>query len=182
MEVPTRELPTLIKRLVTTDSEEQLEEFFTSEVEFRHPLVIIQGSRDSRHKLFSLYKYCQVLTGPHQVEVHEVMFDPHKKVGFIHYTTKLHPLLFPYLTVAVRTMSHADFRVNKDGRWVISKMEDFISIEDLLNLVVPYSQPFVNYFKAIGGLAGISAGKVLEKIGWFEKEVDRETYDLIVER
>jgi len=80
-------------------------------------------------------------------------------------------------------MSHADFRVNKDGRWVISKMEDFISNEDLLNLVLPYSRPFVNYFKAIGGLASISAGKVLEKIGWFEKEVDRETKnDWVVER
>ncbi|CAG8590218.1 9793_t:CDS:2 [Ambispora gerdemannii] len=171
MNDPMMELPLVINSLMATDStyidQLPIREYFTEDVEFRHPLVVVNSDANSRENMLSLYKFSKGLTWSNRIEVHQVWFHEAKKIGLVQFTQHIQPLLFPYLNVTMKTIAQLEFRLTKDGRkWLISRLEDVIPNEDLLNAVIPHSRPFVNYFKALGGLAAVGVGSIFEKVGW----------------
>ncbi|CAG8507358.1 9256_t:CDS:2 [Ambispora leptoticha] len=170
MNNPMMELPLVINSLIATDSTyiDQLsaEEYFAEDVEFRHPLVAVNSGVNSRENMLLVYKYSKGLTWSNRIEVHHIWFDESKQIGLVQYTQHIRPLLFPYLSVTMKTITQLEFTRSANKKWLISRIEDVIPNEDLLNAVIPHSRPFVNYFKALGGLAAVGIGNIFEKVGW----------------
>ncbi|KAG9301013.1 hypothetical protein G9A89_018965 [Geosiphon pyriformis] len=167
MEDPLMELSKIINGLLATDSTFTdpltMREYFTEDVEFRHPLIMVNSGTDSREHVLSVYKYARGLSWNNQIKMHEVWFNPMKRIALVHYTQYTHPLLFPYLKISMKTITQLEFQQTKDNKWLISRLEDNIPNEDILNVLIPFSRPFLNYFKAIGGLAAVGIGRVFEK-------------------
>jgi len=129
-------------------------------------LVNIDSGVNSRDSLLSVYKYTKGLKWTNRIEIHQIWFDKGQKKGVVHFTQHIQPFLFPYLNVTMKTIALYDFCLTKDGKWLIERLEENIPNEDLLNVVIPHSRPFLNYFKALGGVACVCVGKAFEKVGW----------------
>ncbi|CAH1761110.1 12520_t:CDS:2 [Entrophospora sp. SA101] len=144
MNDPINELPTLIN------------------TEYLNPLIWIESKPDSRELMLSIYKYSRG-------------FDPREKNGIVNYTLNFQPMLFPYLKISIRILTLIKFQYEensilkngKRGKWLISRLEDCVTNEDLMNAFIPYSKPFLNYFKSIGGLVFVGVGKIMEVTNYY---------------
>ncbi|KAK6349662.1 hypothetical protein TWF696_005941 [Orbilia brochopaga] len=176
MENPVEEISSVIQNLTSTKTpyslkvlESTLNEYFTSDASFAHPLCAIPPAPNSREYILGIYQWYKVLFVNVELEVLSIDFEqPSNKL----YVGVRQACTFRYFkrtaTVELLTaLSLRKARKHDKDVYYISRQNDLYQTEEWVHFLIPCGRPIIEILKLMVGifcyylsLIGLSLGMV----------------------
>ncbi|GAA98701.1 uncharacterized protein L969DRAFT_91377 [Mixia osmundae IAM 14324] len=171
MDDPAREVSSVIESLLAAPSpdrlNETLQQYYTSDAAFEHPLCRVASRPQSIKAIANIYLWYHTIADVVKTDVKSVAFDEANSRLYLDVTRIVNLRITPFKPVRLRLIIVLNLAKGRDGKLRIRKQEDLYQPESLALFGLPGSSSLVLILKHTATFACNVAVQLARTVGMF---------------